>query len=212
MKNIDHCYYINLDHRTDRDENIIHDVLPFFGIERTRATRFSAFNTSNEPTLSLRSVGCAKSHLGVLSDAISKNYDSILVLEDDFTPIVSPTLFEKNWNYFLENFSDYNLCQLSYNNISEAIPCDDSNIVYSCDNSQTASGYVIKTSFAKKMTRNISHSISQLENNANPDVFAYDQSWKKFQSIENKWYQLERCGIQSFGYSDLEKKLVNYNC
>jgi glycosyl transferase family 25 len=211
MKEIDHCYYINLDHRTDRDANIVDFVLPFFRVE-DRFTRFSAFDTSGERSLPLRSVGCARSHLGVLKDAILNGYNSILILEDDFMPILNPTEFHEKWNYFTENFPDYNLCQLSYNNISKAIPCDESNIVYSCDNSQTASGYVIKTSFAQKMIRNISHSITQLENNANPDVFAYDQSWKKFQSIENKWYQLERCGIQSFGYSDLEKKLVNYNC
>ena len=48
-------------------------VIPFFGFSKEEYTRFSGVNTSHEKNLSLRSVGCAKSHVGALEDAIAKN-------------------------------------------------------------------------------------------------------------------------------------------
>lgn len=212
MKLINHCYYINLDHRTDRNQVMKDKVMPFFGFSEEEYTRFPGVNTSHEKTLSSRSVGCAKSHLGVLEDAIAKNYNYVLILEDDFYPLVDSFEFNFRWNYFTENFADFNLCQISYNNIKPAIQLDDSGLVYFCDNSQTASAYIVKINFAKKIITHIKESIEQLSKEGCHSLFAYDQAWKKFQTQDNKWFQLKRCGYQRADYSDLEKRFVNYQC
>lgn len=187
-------------------------VIPFFGFSKEEYTRFSGVNTSHEKNLSLRSVGCAKSHVGALEDAIAKNYNYVLILEDDFYFLIDSSEFNFRWNYFVENFADFNLCQISYNNINTPTQLDDSGLVYFCDNSQTASAYIIKIDFAKKFIIHIKESIEQLSKEGCPSLFAYDQAWKKFQTQGNKWFQLKRCGFQRADYSDLEKRFVNYQC
>jgi GR25 family glycosyltransferase involved in LPS biosynthesis len=210
MKLINHCYYINLDRRPDRNKIMKDLVIPFFRFSNNEYTRFSAIDKSQEKTLSLRSVGCAESHLRVMKDAIVKNYNYILILEDDFLPSVKYKEFEFRWNYFIENYKDFNLCQIAYNNMSKAHKCDDSGLVYFCDNSQTTSAYIIKIDFAKKIISHIEECIQRLSEGGSPSLYAYDQAWKKFQTPENKWFQLARCGFQRADYSDLEQKNVNY--
>ena len=126
--------------------------------------------------------------------------------------MIDSSEFNFRWNYFVENFADFNLCQISYNNINTPTQLDDSGLVYFCDNSQTASAYIIKIDFAKKFIIHIKESIEQLSKEGCPSLFAYDQAWKKFQTQGNKWFQLKRCGFQRADYSDLEKRCVNYQC
>lgn len=212
MNLIDHCYYLNLDKREDRNQHTVNSVIPFFMFSKNEYTRYPAIDTSSESTLPLRSVGCAQSHLNIYKDALNKNYNCILILEDDFLPIINQDELFFNWNYFINKYPDFNLCQLSYNDVIKAKPIDNSNIVLHSNNVQTTSAYVIKLDFAKKITPTIQRSIDQLKLNADANLHAIDQSWKKFQSLDNGWYQLKRCGIQANNYSDIEGRIVNYGC
>lgn len=77
IKNIplaDYGYYINLDSSEDRKESM-ESLIKSFNI--TDLSRFSAL------TDPLRQSSCTKSHIEVYKDALSKNYDSICVMEDD---------------------------------------------------------------------------------------------------------------------------------
>ena len=212
MKLIGHCYYLNLDRREDRNKHTLNLVIPFFGFSDNEYTRYSAIDTSSEPTLPLRSVGCAQSHLNIYQDAINKSYNYILVLEDDFIPVIESDELFSNWNYFINKYPNFNLCQLSYNDVTKAEPIDNSNIVLHSNNVQTTSAYVIKLDFAKQIIPTIQNSIDQLKLNADPNLHAIDQSWKKFQSLDHSWYQLKRCGVQANDYSDIEGRFVSYGC
>ena len=212
LQKIDHSYYINLDKRTDRDIHTRNQVLPFFDLQEGEFSRFSAIDTSSEPTLPLRSVGCAMSHLSIFKDAIEKEYKTIFVFEDDFIPIIQSDEMVSNWNYFINNFPSFNICQIAYNDIEKAKPLNDSNIVYTSSNIQTTSAYIIKVEFAKKIFKTISDSIECLKLNQDPNIHAIDQCWKKFQSLDHQWYLLKRSGVQACDYSDIEGKLVSYGC
>ena len=92
-KNISKIIYINLNKRTDRREQIEKELndfnLPF---ERFEAIETHGFGT----------VGCGKSHLNVLKIARDRNYENILILEDDFTFLVSKEEFENQLtNFFI---------------------------------------------------------------------------------------------------------------
>jgi hypothetical protein len=210
MKSIDHCYFINLDKRTDRKEHTLKVVMPFFSFKEGLFTRYSAIDTSAQPTLSLRSVGCAQSHLNIYKDAKSKGYKRILILEDDFVPIIEKEELLLRWNFFIKNYSDFNVCQFSYNDVRKAKAVDQSGLVLESNNVQTTSAYAIRVSFCDKIIPKIEKSINLLKKGYDPNLHAIDQSWKSFQSLDNKWYLLKRCGRQAHDFSDLEKRVVNY--
>ena len=58
----------------------------------------------------------------------------------------------------------------------------------------------------------IQNSINKLQLGGNPLDYAIDQTWKRFQTLQNKWYLLKRCGIQAEDYSDIEGRMVRYGC
>ena len=80
---VDGIFYINLDHRTDRKEEIekeLRDIgLPF--------ERFSAIPTC--PGI----IGCGYSHLSVLKEARRRGYKNVLIFEDDFEFLINSTTF-----------------------------------------------------------------------------------------------------------------------
>ena len=73
LSDISNAFYINLEHRTDRREQI-ESELSIMGIN---AQRFNAIVSNNG------AVGCTMSHLRLLNNAIEKNYSHLLILEDD---------------------------------------------------------------------------------------------------------------------------------
>ena len=85
-KNISKVIYINLNKRTDRKEDIVKE-LDSFNLDYER---FEAIET---PGFGI--VGCGLSHLSVLKIAKERKYENILILEDDFTFLVSKEEFEK---------------------------------------------------------------------------------------------------------------------
>jgi hypothetical protein len=209
---IDHCYYLNLDKREDRNRHTLKLVLPFFNFKDGFFTRYPAIDTSEQPTLPLRSVGCAQSHLNIYKDAIEKGYKTIIVLEDDFIPVIETGELLSRWNYFIQRYPDFNICQLSYNDVTKGEPIDSSGLVLKSNNVQTTSAYVIKLSFCEKIVPKIQTSIDALKNGEDPNLHAIDQTWKSFQSLDHKWYLLKRCGVQANDYSDIEGRVVNYGC
>ena len=213
MNNIDHTYYINLDKREDRNLHTLETVIPFFGLKKSEFTRLSAVDTSLAPSLSQRSVGCAQSHVNIYSDAQKKGYNYILVIEDDLIPTIKQETFFCNLDYLFNNFPDFNICQLAYNDVvaGKRIGPATSPILFS-PNVQTTSAYIIKTSFTETITPVILSSIEKLKDNQLSQLHAIDQCWKAFQTEENKWFLMDRIGIQANDYSDIECRPVSYNC
>jgi glycosyl transferase, family 25 len=130
MENI---VYINLDRRTDRKEQISKELNNY----RLTHERFKAINEN------LASLGCIKSHLEVLKLAKKQGWKSVLILEDDFTFLVSRRQFEDEIAQLIESGIHYDVCMLSYNLIR-------SNDISGCDfllkvvEAQTTSGYIVK--------------------------------------------------------------------
>ena len=91
LSDIQHAFYINLEHRTDRREQIEQELL-IMGIN---SQRFNAIHTTNG------SIGCTMSHLRLLEKAILENYSHILILEDDIQ-FLEPETFKINFNKFLK--------------------------------------------------------------------------------------------------------------
>lgn len=209
--NIDHLYYINLDKRTDREQRFVDVVLPFFHADKKDFTRVSAVDTTDQPTSDLRAVGCTLSHLKIYELAKQAGYKKILVLEDDFRPTINSLELNVRIDHLFNHFPEFNICQISYNsNYGKVQPIDD--VIYSGENIQTTSGYIIDTSFCDVLKPAFEQSVENLKNGQSARQNACDQIWKQFQSVKNKWYLMKKCGMQQIGYSDIEGRKVAYGC
>ena len=186
-KNIDKIFYINLKKSTDRREQIEKELNNF----NLQFERFEAFETPGFGIL-----GCGLSHLQVLKIAKERNYENILILEDDFTFLVSKEAFEEE----LSNF--FNL--IRYENISP-------NFIIKALEVQTASGYIVNKKYYNKLIDLYELAMPLLEQTHQHWIYANDQIWKQYQEKDN-WYCFStRIGKQRSGYN-CDGIYCDYNC
>jgi len=199
-KNIDKVFYINLDKRPDRKEAIESELTKFSIINK--AERYSAIETNQG------FIGCAKSHLNVLKLAKEQIYDNVLILEDDFTFIISPEEFEQELTNFFATDIPYDVIMISYNMIKhqrlENITVD--KII----EAQTASGYIVHSNYYQKLIDLLEDAIPKLEATHMHWVYANDQIWKQYQPHDNWYFFKKRFGIQRPDYSNNSNCVVDY--
>jgi len=197
--NIDKIYIINLEHRTDRLNQILNE-LNKMGLQ-DKGIRFNAIKND------FGALGCSMSHLNVLKDARTNLYNCIMILEDDFEFLISKADFEKKMDYIFNhmnfdvfmlgiNLKKYNKC--SYINIHKIL------------NAQTASGYLVKNTYFDELINITEKSIPLLDKTHNKHLYAYDMFWKQLQPKHNWFCFKNKIGKQRSSYSDIEKRLVDY--
>lgn len=201
-------YYINLEKRKDRKEHI-EKQLKNIDYPTNKINRIDAVYMPGNRT------GCSLSHNKALEEGLKQDDEYIIVLEDDFEwihnkektlDVLKNTVNNKDWNVIIlacnGNSKKYN----KY--LNKVIEC------------QTRSGYIIKKSYIPNLLKvwkenvnirlkyNISKTNSYKE--YNDTNTAGDQCWKILQN--DKWFSVTPIlGKQMKSYSDLEKKVVNYN-
>lgn len=193
---LDKIMYINLDHRTDRREEI-ESELNEKGLDYER---FSAIKDVRG------AIGCCKSHLAVLKKARDHGYQNILVLEDDFQFLTDKSEFEKQIKKLFEVHFDVCLLAYNTNNLQE------SPYPFLCKitDSQTASGYLVQSHYYDTLISHWEHSLKMFIETGNEPLYTCDQSWKTLQE-RDLWYCFkERMGIQRDSYSDIQKGMVSY--
>ena len=189
--NIDHIFYINLEHRKDRKEEFENEMINF----ELKAERFDAIKCNHGIA------GCGYSHLAVLKLAKERKYKNVLIFEDDFIFLVDKETFEKELDTFFKEIKDFDVCMLSYSLIRhEKIP--DINSVNKVIEAQTASGYIVNESFYDPLIKLYEEMIPILERTNIHWIYANDQCWKRLQPT-SAWYAFKkRLGKQRPSYSD----------
>jgi glycosyl transferase family 25 len=196
IKKISHIFYINLNKRTDRKEEIENELFEYITpCICDNYERFSAIETAGFGIL-----GCGQSHLAVLKLAKERNYNNVLILEDDFTFIISKEDFKNELNAFFSLNIDYDVCMLSYNiqKYEEYVFPN----VYKIIEAQTASGYIVNSHYYDTLIQLYESAMIELDKTKMHWVYANDQIWKSLQKKDN-WYCFKnRIGIQRDGFSD----------
>ena len=199
-KNIDKIMYINLDRRTDRREEIEKELDQF----ELPYERFSAIHSSIKGI-----IGCTKSHLEIVKLAKERGYKNILILEDDFTFLVSKEEFENNLSLLFENNIPFDVCFLSYNvyqSTETQYP-----FLHKGIDVQTASGYIVNNHYYDKLIEVWENTLPLLEQTHNTFLYANDMSWKIYQPHDNWYLFSQRIGKQRDSYSDNENRFTDYN-
>ena len=199
MNYIEHAFYINLDSRPDRKQ-YMEDHLKTVGI---RADRFKAVKLTNG------ALGCSMSHLKLLELAKSKNWDSILIMEDDIKFLNQP-IFTQQLNRFLHMHKDFDVLLIAGNNVPPFTKIDDTCIkVTRC---QTTTGYLVNNHYFDTLIHNFREGITNLMKTPEKHVlYAIDKYWFRLQERDT-WYLIIPLTVtQREDYSDIEKRITNYS-
>jgi len=190
--------YINLERRTDRKIHIEKE-LKKLGIKKYE--RFNAIDMENG------ALGCTKSHIKCIELAIERNYDYVIIMEDDIE-FLNPSLFLNKLNKFLDSINDWDVLLISGNNMLPFNFINDSCIkVYNC---QTTTGYIVRKEYYKTLLDNYNEGLEKLLIEPNNEAYKIDKYWMKLQK-KDKWYLLiPPSVVQREDYSDIEKKITNY--
>lgn len=192
MEYIDKIFYINLERRKDRLDQI-HVEFEKMDFPEEKIERFNAVD--------LGQIGCIDSHLGVLMLAKERHYKNVLILEDDFTFLVDRKTFDQKIRYFFSTKKpEFYVLMLSYlcfhsepfdNQVSIGMDCQD------------ASGYLVNESAYNPLITLFSYGRQELLKTGAHWLYVNDQIWKKMQT-EGKWFIFnEPIGKQSGSESNL---------
>jgi glycosyl transferase family 25 len=207
MKNIseyfDKIYCVNLDRRKERwnESSSEFQKWNIKGVERVSAIDgnnliMSDYNTSMNPG----ELGLVLTNINIIKDAIEKNYNSILILEDDVV-----------FNDEINNISNY----------MELLP-NDWNMLYFGGNHNTHMGlkppHIINEKVCKLHNTYTTHCIG-IKN----DLFEIllkvlpklgnplDVEYAKLQKIFNIYSFYPAIAKQRIGFSDIQNKTLDYN-
>jgi len=199
LDDIKNAFYINLEHRTDRKEHVEHQ-LNNIGI---KTTRFNAIKMTNG------AIGCSLSHLKILEDAKKNKLDHILIVEDDIT-FLDPSLFKTQINKFFElHNNNWDVILFAGNNMPPFEIIDDTCVKVS--RCQTTTGYLVNGHYINVLISNIKMGLTHLINTPTEAVkYAIDKFWFVLQN-NSRWYLITPLTVvQREDYSDIEKRVTNY--
>jgi len=207
MEHIDAILYINLEHRTDRNEHILREIHKI-SKDDSKIHRIDAIK--RDPG----ALGCGLSHIKALEYALGHpEWKNILILEDDFTfKLDDSNYILNNITSVINSFTNFNMILLSYgicnlqyldthfNNIKQ--------IIYS----QTTSSYIIKDIYIPILLETFKNAMLDMELNGKRHENCIDIAWSKLQPSGNWYTIIPAIGYQYDNYSDIEHTYVSYNC
>ena len=207
LNNIDRVYFINLDHRKDRYEHIVKQ-LEKTNIEKRKIERVEGIYVKE-----LGILGCAKSHCLALEKFINsdKKNQTCLILEDDFEFTKDQEFVNNIINKFFNNVKKFDVLMLASNILNAQ--STDYEFLQKIIDAQTLSGYIVHRDFAPILLQNYRESISLLQRAGFKCYpYCFDIYMKKLQPVSN-WYCLNpKVGKQIESYSDIENRVVDYEC
>jgi len=198
MNNIQNAFYINLESRPDRKQNIEQELLKV-GIN---AKRFNAIKLANG------ALGCSMSHLKCLEIAKQNGWDHVLIVEDDIQ-FLQPRVFVEQFDKILNSNKEFDVILLAGNNVPPFIRVDESCVKVS--RCQTTTGYYVKGHYFDVLINNIKEGINKLMREPLKHVvYAIDKYWFRLQET-GTWLLVTPLTVtQREDYSDIEKRPTNY--
>lgn len=208
MKNIDAILYINLEHRKDRLQHIINEIKKI-NPEMSKAHRINAIYKKDNGAL-----GCSLSHIQALQFFMSNpSWNTCMILEDDFT-FTSSNSNEINTdlNSFFSLVKDFDILLLGTGVTNYECEDTDLSSIKRVLSSQTTSGYIVSRKYVFTLLANYLKGSNLMKKEGFKEEYCLDQYWKQLMPL-GKWFTLDKkIGFQYNSYSDIEKKVCDYNC
>tara|TARA_Y100000816_G_C26032330_1_gene540470 strand:+ start:250 stop:861 length:612 start_codon:yes stop_codon:yes gene_type:complete len=198
-------YYINLDKRTDRKYDFL--------------KQFKSVNYCKDNIIRVQAIehiigilGCLSSHIKALKLALKDSYSYAIICEDDFTFRDQKLDLEELLGNLINSKVDWDVMLLSQNCGLISYTID--NNICKIENSQTASGYIIKKTYISTLL-SLFEKLFKLTKDYKekpPHNLCLDIYWKKLQKTD-RWYITNPIlGYQRMSYSDIAKRITDYKC
>lgn len=209
MDHIDAIYYINLDHREDRNREFL-ECMRDLQVPTQKIHRVPAIYDN------IGALGCTRSHIKTIETFLESGLNICLVCEDDFQYKNKDTFWSDIKKVFDTNV-EFDILQLSYNHqyypeyYYKTIDTD-YEFLKKVIASITSSSYIITRKFAPRLLENFKESSNLLRQFGliNNKAFVLDIFWHKLQPNCN-WYLIKpSLGYQRESYSDVCKSHQNY--
>ena len=191
-------YYINLEHRKDRNQEAITE-LQKIGI--TNPNRFNAIKHDKG------AIGCSMSHLEVLKIAKKNNWDYVTIFEDDVL-FLNPEETLTKLDEIVNSNIEWDVIILGGNNFKPYETINDNFI--RVKNCQCSTAYIVKKSYYDTLINHWLEGLKKLIQTNDTPKYALDQYWKILQKKDNFILITPVEVAQRESYSDIEKKNVNY--
>ena len=199
--NIDKIFYINLDKRTDRREEIEKELETF----ELPYERFPAFYNQ------MGIAGCTKSHLSVIKLAKERGYKNILIFEDDFMFLISKEELEEQLTEFFNLNINYDICMLAFDHQKEPININNEiNVVKRIVETQSASAYIVNQNYYDVLIKLYERALPLLIETGHHWIYANDQVWKSLQKTDIWLSFNKRLGRQRPSFSDNAQCFMDY--
>jgi len=190
--------YINLEHRKDRNESVLKELSK---INIQNPERFNAIEMKNG------AIGCSLSHIKCIEIAMKRNYDYIMICEDDIE-ILNPSLFVENINKFLNSQIEWDVVLIAGNNmIPYKFVTEYCIKIYNC---LTTTGYIVKNKYFSTLLNNYKEGVTKLMKEQSNSSYKIDKYWLSLQNKDNWYMIIPPTIIQKEDYSDIEKKVTNF--
>jgi glycosyl transferase family 25 len=191
---IEKVLYINLDIRTDRKREI-EEQFKKVNLGGDKIERITAVYNENG------ALGCSASHIKCIKYAKEQGWKNVLILEDDYNFINNNGVIRQNLEYIKEMGNNWDMLLFS-GNIMKVNPYN--NILNKVIDVQTTSGYMVNSCYYDKLLQNYEEGYAA--------AYPIDMYWKLLQP-NDRWYIFKnRMGYQRVSYSNIEKKVTQYNC
>lgn len=198
----EHTIFINLAERVDRLEHVIQELAKI-GIHD--AMRLDALKDDSG------AIGCTLSHISALTYAKEHQWDKVFICEDDIT-FTNPEKLLASVEHFSSLALTWDVLIVGGNNCPPYTLVD--NWCCKITNCQTTTGYIIQSHYYDVLIENFKESVSHLQQDwskRNQNIYALDMYWKSLQK-KDQWYMLLPLTVtQYINYSNIEKKIANYD-
>ena len=206
LPGIRHIIYINMDSRTDRNKTF-YESMYSQGI--TGFVRIGGLLNAAHPK-----VGCLTSHIKALTYAL-KHYKGqhIVIFEDDIKFEQDRTETRRRLNAFWQDEEirgNWNVVMLAANMYRPGTPTGVEGVVRLVD-SFSASAYVIHADYVETLLRNKQEAFLLIGKYGLQTRFRNDQYCRPLQARDHWYAFLPPLCKQRRSYSDIEKKIVDYN-
>ena len=202
----ENTYYINLEHRKDRNINTINE-LQKIGIYNPNRYNANKYDKPTRIRSAKGAIGCQMSHLNILKMAKENNWDYVTIFEDDIV-FLKPKETLQKLNNILKSNIDWDVILLGGNNFKPYTVINDDCV--KVNNCQVRCAYIVKRSYYDKLINIWDWSLKKLIETNHRPLYSGDQSWKILQKQDTFLLITPMNVIQREDYSDIEEKKVDY--
>jgi hypothetical protein len=206
-KHIDVMYYINLDHRDDRNRGFLEEIGDM-DIYFNRVIRVPGIYKKGQGSL-----GCSMSHIKALEAFVASDYNTCIIFEDDFGFCQPLEVVSDLLGKLFDNNVDFDVCMLAGWD-QEVEDVAEYPFLKKVIRGLTTSGYIVTKKFAPTLLENFKEGCKILEQKfidgggtyVTEYKYEIDEYWVQLQP-KNNWYIFNpKLGKQRDTYSDVRER------